>query len=164
MTHRDFRCCIVLAALSTAAFAANQTDAFYTVIRANDLSGLAQLIETKSPNQADSRGITPLMYSATVGSAGAMRTLIDHGADVNARNAFGSTALMWSATDLEKIRLLVEHRRCQRRLQGRTHSAAGGRAQQRLRGNRPLPDRPRGRCQSHRLHLWKRAVRRNPGQ
>ena len=49
------------------------------------------------------------MYSATVGSTGAMRMLIDHGADVNARNAFGSTALMWSATDLEKIRLLVEH-------------------------------------------------------
>ncbi len=109
MTHGDFRRSIILAAFSAVAFAANQTDAFYTAIRANDLDRLAALIKTESPNQADSRGITPLMYSATVGSAGAMRMLIDHGADVNARNAFGSTALMWSATDLEKVRLLVEH-------------------------------------------------------
>ena len=58
MTHRDFRCCIVLAALSTAAFAANQTDAFYTAIRAIVLSGLTRLLETYSPYQADSRGIT----------------------------------------------------------------------------------------------------------
>jgi ankyrin repeat protein len=108
MTHGDFRRVVLWAAFTSAAFAASQADDFYDAIRANNLDRLATLIKTESPNQADSRGITPLMYSATVGSVEAMRLLIDHGADVNARNAFGSTALMWSATDIGKVRLLVD--------------------------------------------------------
>ena len=38
-----------------------------------------------------------------------MRLLIDRGADVNAQNAFGSTALMWSVSDPAKVRLLLDH-------------------------------------------------------
>ena len=38
-----------------------------------------------------------------------MRLLIDSGADVNAQNAFGSTALMWSVSDPAKVRLLLDH-------------------------------------------------------
>jgi ankyrin repeat protein len=38
-----------------------------------------------------------------------MRVLIDHGADVNAQNDFGSTALMWSVSDPSKVRLLLDH-------------------------------------------------------
>jgi N-acyl-D-amino-acid deacylase len=38
-----------------------------------------------------------------------MKMLIDRGADVNARNTYGSTALMWSVTDLKKLRLLLDH-------------------------------------------------------
>jgi ankyrin repeat protein len=37
-----------------------------------------------------------------------MRMLIDGGADVNAQNAFGSTALMWSVSDPAKVRLLLD--------------------------------------------------------
>jgi N-acyl-D-amino-acid deacylase len=35
--------------------------------------------------------------------------LIDRHADVNARNTYGSTALMWSVTDAKKVRLLLDH-------------------------------------------------------
>ena len=45
-------------------------------------------------NLKDGRGITPLMQAAVVGSREAMKLLIDRGADVNAKNAFDSTALM----------------------------------------------------------------------
>ena len=37
-----------------------------------------------------------------------MRLLIEHGADVNATNDDGITALMWAAGDAEKVRLLLE--------------------------------------------------------
>ena len=49
------------------------------------------------------------MYAAVVGSAEAMSFLIGKGADPNAKNEFGSTALIWSATDIAKVRLLLEH-------------------------------------------------------
>ena len=49
------------------------------------------------------------MYAAEIGSVDAMRVLIDRGADVNAQNAFGSTALMWSVSDPAKVRLLLDH-------------------------------------------------------
>jgi ankyrin repeat protein len=88
----------------------NLSDTFYTAIRANDLARLeSRLKDAASANTKDSRGVTPLMYAAAVGSLEAMNILIDGGADVNARNAFDSTVLIWSAADLPKVRLLIEH-------------------------------------------------------
>jgi ankyrin repeat protein len=89
---------------------ADQSEAFYSTIRANDLTKLQAMIgQGADVNQADSRGLTPLMYAAAVGSADGMKILIDKGANVNAKNAFDSTALMWSVTDFAKVKLLVEH-------------------------------------------------------
>ncbi len=81
-----------------------------SVIRSGDLAGLGALLDQGiDPNVADSRGITPLMYAAEAASVAQMRILIQHGADVNARNTFGSTALMWSLPDVQKVRLLLDH-------------------------------------------------------
>ena len=95
--------------LVTMAVAQNsQSDAFYTAIRANDLTRLnATLAQGADVNTKDTQGITPLMYAAWVGSADAMKTLLDRGAEVNLTNSSGSTALMMSVTELPKVRLLI---------------------------------------------------------
>jgi ankyrin repeat protein len=88
---------------------AQDPDQFYSATRENNLPQLKALLSQKSDVAvADSRGITPLMYAAEIGSLDAMRMLIDGGADVNAQNAFGSTALMWSVSDPAKVRLLLD--------------------------------------------------------
>jgi ankyrin repeat protein len=89
---------------------AQEPEQFYSAIRENNLAQLKALLDQKaSANLADPRGITPLMYAAEVGSLDAMRVLIDRGADVNAQNDIGSTALMWSVSDPAKVRLLLDH-------------------------------------------------------
>jgi ankyrin repeat protein len=84
-------------------------DAFYSAIRKNDLPALQALLKGGAdPNVSDPRGgATPLMYAAAVGSTGAMSLLLDNGAKPNATNATGATALMWAATDIAKVRLLL---------------------------------------------------------
>src|SRR4051812_27976741 len=82
-------------------------DGFYAAIRANDLPRLdAMLTQGAGVNAKDERGVTPLMYSAWVGSVDAMKRLLDHASDPNLSNSSGSTALMLSATEIEKVRLL----------------------------------------------------------
>ena len=94
---------------------AQEPEKFYSSIRENNLTQLRALLrqnekaQKESANVADGNGITPLMYAAEIGSLDAMRLLIDGGADVNAQNAFGSTALMWSVSDPAKVRLLLDH-------------------------------------------------------
>ncbi len=98
----------VLAMVALAAMA-QEPEKFYSAIRENNLAQLKALLDQKaSAEVADDHGITPLMYAAEVGSVDAMRILIDRGADVNAQNAFGSTALMWSVSDPSKVRLLLD--------------------------------------------------------
>lgn len=103
----------VLALFAMAAMAQETgkvSDKFYSAIRENNLAQLKALLGQPG-NEAvtDDRGMTPLMYAAENGSVEAMRLLIDHGAEVNAQNAFGSTALIWSVSDPAKVRLLLDH-------------------------------------------------------
>jgi ankyrin repeat protein len=82
----------------------------YQAIRTNDVARLKTLIAT--PEDANARGpmgSTPLMDAAVAGSVEAMAFLLAKGADVDAQNPFGTTALMMSATDLAKVRLLLDH-------------------------------------------------------
>jgi ankyrin repeat protein len=98
----------ILLALSAAAFAQDVSDRFYDAIRNNDFASLHGLIKTSDVNAKDKHGSTPLMYSAAFGSLESMQALLDAKADVNAKNAFDATALMWGAGDLKKVRLLLD--------------------------------------------------------
>jgi ankyrin repeat protein len=76
----------------------------YTAIRNNDLAA----VKTVDVQITDRRGNTPLQYAAAFGSVEAMRILLDRGADVNARNGFDATPLIWAASYPAKARLLIE--------------------------------------------------------
>jgi len=85
-------------------------DQLYSAIHADDLEALTGLRDKGvSSDSSDNRQITALMYAAAIGSIDAMKELLAVGAQVNAQNAFGSTALMWSVTDARKVRLLLDH-------------------------------------------------------
>src|SRR5262245_15825509 len=102
--------CAVLCMACIAASAGESDDKLYSAIRANDLRQIKGLLEDGiSANAEGPEGITPLMAAAETGSVEAMKLLIDRRADVNAKNASGATALMWSVTDSKKVRLLLDH-------------------------------------------------------
>lgn len=103
-------CGILMFPFAVTAAEPNGSDDFYSAIRRDDFAALEKLLHSGAlVNVKDSRGGTPLMYAAAVGSEGMMRRLIAVGADVNARNSFDATALMWSSDSLPMVRLLVEH-------------------------------------------------------
>jgi ankyrin repeat protein len=99
---------LVLFALSVLTVAAEEaSDRYYQAIRNNDLTSLRALLKTADVNIKDQRGTTSLMHAAAYGSLDAMKALLSDGADVKNKNAFDATALLWSANDLAKVRLLV---------------------------------------------------------
>ncbi|MBV8819209.1 MAG: ankyrin repeat domain-containing protein [Acidobacteriaceae bacterium] len=61
------------------------------------------------PNIAREDAETPLLTATRLGQVGVMKALLDHGAQVNAREKkFGQTALMWAAGNPAAVRLLLE--------------------------------------------------------
>jgi Ankyrin repeats (3 copies)/Planctomycete cytochrome C len=81
-----------------------------STLRRGDRGTLDRLLR-RNPSAArvtGAGGITPLMYAALYGDAASARLLLDKGADPNARNDAGATALMWAVDDLETTRLLLE--------------------------------------------------------
>ena len=102
--------CAALGVACIVAGADESHDKLYSAIRANDLRQMKALLDGgASPDAEGPDGVTPLMVAAEVGSVDAMKLLIDRRANVNARNTYGSTALMWSVTDAKKVRLLLDH-------------------------------------------------------
>jgi ankyrin repeat protein len=102
--------CFLLWTTAIPSCAAEGIDQLYSAIRGDDLQALRGLLDKGvSPDSSDDRQITALMYAAAIGSIDAMKELLAEGAQVNAQNAFGSTALMWSVTDARKVRLLLDH-------------------------------------------------------
>ena len=56
---------------------------------------------------SDASGASPLMHGAATGTVAIMQTLIDAGADVNAKSARAATALHWAVSDPAKVKLLL---------------------------------------------------------
>jgi ankyrin repeat protein len=80
-------------------------------LRLGQRSTIARLLKDSpaSARAPGSGGTTPLMYAALYRDAASLRQLFDLGADANARNDAGATALMWAVDDLDVTRLLLEH-------------------------------------------------------
>lgn len=107
LAHLLFPMFCAAALSSWSAKAQDIGDRFYEAIRGDNLAAVRALATPQAVNTADNHGTTPLMYAAAVGSSEAVKLLLDCGADPNARNAFGATALMWGAGDITKVRLLL---------------------------------------------------------
>jgi ankyrin repeat protein len=99
---------LLLCASVTRSSGDEPADRLYKLVRANDLSSLKVALSETGVDLRDRRGATPLMYAAAVGSVEALRLVLDEGANVNSRNAFDVTALMWASGDQAKSRLLIE--------------------------------------------------------
>src|SRR5215471_2272435 len=75
----------------------------------NDLAALKAAISKGAVvNAGDNRGTTLLMEAAAYSSPEAVKLLLDSGANPNAKNQFGSTALTMAADQPEKARMLIE--------------------------------------------------------
>jgi ankyrin repeat protein len=101
---------VIAACVCTAATlsAQNATDDLIQAIRQNDLAGIkTRLAKGADVNARDGRDTTLLMHAAAIGSADAVKLLLESGADVNVTNPLGSTALTLAADQPEKAALLV---------------------------------------------------------
>jgi ankyrin repeat protein len=91
------------------AFGGDSSDALFQAVRNNDLAFLkAQFAKGADVNSRDRRESTLLMHAAAFGSPEAVKLLLDSGADVNARNSLGATALLWGADNPPIAKLLVD--------------------------------------------------------
>jgi ankyrin repeat protein len=79
------------------------------VLRQGDRSAFRKQlqVEPEAAKRKGPGGSTPLMYAVLYADAEAVRLLLDAGADPNARNEAGATALMWAVDDLDKTQLLL---------------------------------------------------------
>ena len=81
-----------------------------TLIRADDRRATDDFVGTH-PRAAGARGAvgeTPLMTAALYGDAALVTRLLAAGADPNATNTAGATALMWAAPDAAKMQALLD--------------------------------------------------------
>lgn len=84
-------------------------NAFFAAIRRGDRKAVAEMLADRLLlKSVDRHGSTALMQAALYSDATMMRLLLERGADSNATNKDGATALMWGAGDVEKVRLLLE--------------------------------------------------------
>jgi ankyrin repeat protein len=66
----------------------------------------------ENPEAVNAKGLsgwTPIMYAALYGDGEPVGLLLDKGANPNAQNDDGGTALMYAIEDAEKTRLLLDH-------------------------------------------------------
>lgn len=85
-------------------------DRLAALIRAGDEDGVERLLRSRPASAAAhaARGATPLMFAALYGDAALVQRLLALGADVNASDVAGATALMWAIADRARVKVLLD--------------------------------------------------------
>ncbi len=82
----------------------------FAQIRQGDITAIAASLKNASFLESkDEDGNTPLMHAAFYLDAKSIELCLKNGADPNATNKTGATALMWAVSDVEKVRVLLKH-------------------------------------------------------
>jgi ankyrin repeat protein len=81
-----------------------------SAVRAQDTQSVEKILKSDPAllKLTDQGGSTALHHAAGFGTVAIMKMLIDHGADVNAKNDRNSTPLHWAVADEAKTRLLLD--------------------------------------------------------
>ncbi|HEX5222973.1 MAG TPA: ankyrin repeat domain-containing protein [Verrucomicrobiae bacterium] len=79
------------------------------LLRNGDIQKLRKALDAGMPVEArDEQGNTPLILATAYSDVASVKLLLDRGADVNAANKAGATALLRAARSYEMVRLLVD--------------------------------------------------------
>lgn len=93
--------------LAASACIAAQPEIIEAVKTANHSRVVSLAKENGNINSRDEQGNTPLIVAALYSSPQMVRLLTDHGAEINATNNDGATALLYGSYDPEKTRILL---------------------------------------------------------
>ena len=85
--------------------------AMVEMLRNDNLKGFMKevAVDPKLLNARGPDGGTPFMYAVLYTDAGTISSLLSKGADPNQHNDANATALMWAASDPDKVKVLVQH-------------------------------------------------------
>ena len=87
----------------------SKSNEFYAAIRENDMAKVRSMAaDASARDAADGRGMTPLHYASAFGSAEAFRSLVEAGANVNAKTEQMVTPLHMAAWDPARVKLLLD--------------------------------------------------------